>query len=69
MLGEFFALRTEIPVFLEESIRCDTSAYCSKLRDTDFICDMAFLADITSHLNHLNVQLQGRDQTVSGLCA
>lgn len=68
-LERFFALRTEIPVFLEDSIRCDTSAYCSKLRDTDFLCDMAFLTDVTSHLNHLNMQLQGRDQTVSDLYA
>ncbi|XP_041828455.1 general transcription factor II-I repeat domain-containing protein 2A-like [Melanotaenia boesemani] len=30
---------------------------------------MAFLVDITSHLNHLNAQLQGRDQTVSDLFA
>ena len=65
----FFALCTEIPVFLEENIRCDASAYSSKLRATDFLCDIAFLAGITSHLNHLNVQLQGRDQTVSDLYA
>ncbi|KAM6965926.1 general transcription factor II-I repeat domain-containing protein 2A-like [Tautogolabrus adspersus] len=68
-LERFFALRAEIPVFLEDSIRCDTSAYCSKLRDTEFLFDMAFLADITSHLNHLNMQLQGRGQTVSDLYA
>uniref|UniRef100_A0A3Q3EJT1 SPIN-DOC-like zinc-finger domain-containing protein n=1 Tax=Labrus bergylta TaxID=56723 RepID=A0A3Q3EJT1_9LABR len=52
-----------------DSIRCDTSAYCSKLRDTEFLFDMAFLADITSHLNHLNMQLQGRSQTPSDLYA
>ena len=68
-LERFFALRSEIPVFLEESIQCDTSAYCSQLRDTDFLCDMAFLADITSHLNRLNLQLQGRGQTASDLYA
>ena len=54
-LERFFALRTEIPVFLEEIIRCDAVAYWSKLRDTDF--------------NHLNLQFQGRDQTVSDLYA
>uniref|UniRef100_A0A3Q3FDJ6 SPIN-DOC-like zinc-finger domain-containing protein n=1 Tax=Labrus bergylta TaxID=56723 RepID=A0A3Q3FDJ6_9LABR len=68
-LERFFALLAEIPVFLEDSIRCDTSAYCSKLRDTEFLFDMAFLADITSHLNHLNMQLQGRSQTPSDLYA
>ena len=68
-LERFFALRSKIPVFLEESIRCDTSVYCSQLRDMDFLCDMAFLADITSHLNRLNLQLQGRGKTVSDLYA
>uniref|UniRef100_A0A3P8TK50 HAT C-terminal dimerisation domain-containing protein n=1 Tax=Amphiprion percula TaxID=161767 RepID=A0A3P8TK50_AMPPE len=50
-------------------LRCDTSAYCCKLQDTAFLCDMAFLTDITSHLNHLNIQLQGRCQTVPDLYA
>uniref|UniRef100_A0A3Q1CL92 HAT C-terminal dimerisation domain-containing protein n=1 Tax=Amphiprion ocellaris TaxID=80972 RepID=A0A3Q1CL92_AMPOC len=68
-LERFFALRNELPVFLEECLRCDTSAYCCKLQDTAFLCDMAFLTDITSHLNHLNIQLQGRCQTVPDLYA
>ncbi|KAK1876022.1 General transcription factor II-I repeat domain containing protein 2A [Dissostichus eleginoides] len=68
-LERFFALRAEIPVFLEDTIQCDTSAYCAKLRNTDFLLEMAFLADITSHLNHLNMRLQGRCQTVSDLYA
>uniref|UniRef100_A0A3B4Z8N2 DUF4371 domain-containing protein n=1 Tax=Stegastes partitus TaxID=144197 RepID=A0A3B4Z8N2_9TELE len=68
-LERFFALRTELPVFLEDCVRCDTSAYCHKLRDTAFLYDMAFLSDITSHLNNLSIQLQGRCQTVSDLYA
>lgn len=68
-LERFFALRSEIPVFLENSVSGDTSAYCRKLKDTQFLCDMAFLTDITSHLNHLNTRLQGRDQTVCDLYA
>ena len=56
-------------MFLEDSVRGDTSAYCRKLKDTEFLCDMAFLTDITSHLNHLNAKLQGRDQTVCDLYA
>uniref|UniRef100_A0A3Q3ISJ2 SPIN-DOC-like zinc-finger domain-containing protein n=1 Tax=Monopterus albus TaxID=43700 RepID=A0A3Q3ISJ2_MONAL len=31
-LERFFALRSEIPVFLEDSVRGDTSAYCRKLK-------------------------------------
>lgn len=68
-LKRFFALRTELPVFLEDCLCCDASACCHKLRDTAFLCDMAFLSDTTSHLNHLNIQLQGRCQTVSDLSA
>ncbi|XP_062415327.1 general transcription factor II-I repeat domain-containing protein 2A-like [Pungitius pungitius] len=66
-LERFFALRSEIPVFLENSVSVDTSAYCAQLKDTRFVCDMAFLTDISAHLNHLNTLLQGRDQTVCDL--
>ncbi|CAM4490116.1 unnamed protein product [Leuciscus chuanchicus] len=53
-LERFFALRTKIPVFLEDHIKSDT-AYCSKLRDPEFLCDMAFLIDMTAHLNNLSL--------------
>ena len=66
-LERFFALRKEIPTFLEQQVTGDMSAYCSKLTDGGFLCDMAFLTDITSHLNRLNLQLQGKNQTVSDL--
>uniref|UniRef100_A0A3Q2PF54 HAT C-terminal dimerisation domain-containing protein n=1 Tax=Fundulus heteroclitus TaxID=8078 RepID=A0A3Q2PF54_FUNHE len=66
-LERFFALRSEIPVFLENSISGDTSVYCGKLKDTKFLYDIAFLTDISAHLNHLNTLLQGRDQTVCDL--
>uniref|UniRef100_G3NBB9 SPIN-DOC-like zinc-finger domain-containing protein n=1 Tax=Gasterosteus aculeatus TaxID=69293 RepID=G3NBB9_GASAC len=68
-LERFFALRSQIPVFLGDSVRGDMSANCRKLKDTAFLCDMAFLTDITAHLNDLNPKLQGRDQTVCDLCA
>lgn len=66
-LERFFALRMEIPLFLEESITVDTSHFCENLRDTRFLSDMAFLTDITQQLNRLNLQLQGRNQAVSDL--
>uniref|UniRef100_A0A3Q3JZ16 HAT C-terminal dimerisation domain-containing protein n=1 Tax=Monopterus albus TaxID=43700 RepID=A0A3Q3JZ16_MONAL len=53
----------------EDSVHGDTSAYCRKLKDTAFLCDIAFLTDITSHLNHLNTNLQGKHQTVCELYA
>lgn len=33
----------------------------AKLRGERFLCEMAFLCDITSHLNAMNLQLQGAD--------
>uniref|UniRef100_A0A673JU36 HAT C-terminal dimerisation domain-containing protein n=1 Tax=Sinocyclocheilus rhinocerous TaxID=307959 RepID=A0A673JU36_9TELE len=68
-LERFFALRNEIPLFLEDNVKSDMSDYCCKLRDPEFLCDMAFLTDMTTHLNNLNTQLQGRAQTVSNLYA
>ena len=32
-----------------------------EFNDPVWLCDLAFLTDITSHLNDLNVQLQGKD--------
>ena len=32
-MERFFALRSEIPVFLESSVSGDTSAYCGKLKE------------------------------------
>lgn len=35
-----------------------------KLRDIDFLQDLAFLTDVIQHLNVLNLQLQGEKQTI-----
>lgn len=59
----------EITVFLEDSVRGDVSTYCKKLKDTAFLWDLAFLTDISSHLNNLITKLQGRDQTICDLYA
>lgn len=59
-LERFFALHNEIPLFLEDNVKSDTSAYCCKQRDPEYLCcDMAFLTDMTLYLNNLNTQLQG----------
>ena len=34
------------------------------LRDENWLCDFAFAVDVFSHLNELNVKLQGKDQFV-----
>lgn len=36
-----------------------------ELENVEWLCDLAFLVDITSHLNHLNAKLQGSNQLVS----
>lgn len=37
---------------------------CPELSDTDWLCDLAFAVDILTHMNELNVKLQGKDQFV-----
>lgn len=37
------------------------------LRDEKWKCELAFLADITAHLNALNLQLQGHDRMITDM--
>ncbi|XP_063294419.1 general transcription factor II-I repeat domain-containing protein 2B-like isoform X2 [Pelobates fuscus] len=64
-LSRFFSLRKEIYLFLME-IKCDPVLEES-LIDGDFLSSLAFLTDITLHLNYLNKKLQEKDQQVSQL--
>ena len=41
----------------------------SELQNKTFLCDVAFLCDITSHLNVLNLQLQGRGRIITDMYA
>lgn len=61
VLQRCFELREEI--CLLDSKGKDTT----QLRDGTFLCEMAFLCDITSHLNAMNLQLQGRDCVFSDM--
>lgn len=62
MLQRFFELREEIHLFMESK-----GKYTTELRDEKFLCEMSFLCDITSHLNEMNLQLQGWGRVISDL--
>lgn len=52
-------LKEEIRSFLELMGKSDEFP---ELSDEDWLCDFAFAVDILSHMNELNVKLQGKDQ-------
>ena len=54
MLKRIFALREEIPLFVAMKNN-DVLA----LADSTFIAHLAFLTDITEHMNALNLKLHG----------
>lgn len=62
VLQRCFELREEICLFMESKGK-DTT----ELRDETFLCEMAFLCDIASHLNVMNLQLQGRGRVISDM--
>ncbi|KAL4125892.1 hypothetical protein QTP88_010129 [Uroleucon formosanum] len=64
-LERFFDLRKEILNFLKTNITTDTTYFENQLVDKQFLCSLAFLTNISQHLNKLNLQLQGRKQTIS----
>jgi len=39
----------------------------SFFEDSDLLCELAFLTDLTNHLNNLNLKLQKTNQTISQL--
>lgn len=64
-LQQFFGLKDEILAFLRnENIGQE---YHEKLEERHFLCNLAFLTDLTSQLNALNLKLQGRKQNISQL--
>lgn len=64
VLLRFNALRSEIQQFLSEK-----GQPLHELSDPLGLADLAFLVDLTQHLNTLNKNLQGKDQLVSHLYA
>ena len=59
VLKRFFELRSEIDFFLTEK-----GAQREELSDPEWIWELAFLTDISQHLNELNTRLQGKGKLV-----
>ena len=59
MLKQFYELREEVFVFMEMKGKS-----VSELQNEDWVRELAFLVDLTSYLNELNLKLQGRGQLV-----
>ncbi len=60
VLKRIFKLRTEIAQFMEQK-----GKPVAELDEPDWLTDLAFLVDITEHLNVLNVNMQGRNKLVT----
>ena len=59
MLARVYELRNEIATFPENK-----SINATEFRNPEWVSNLAFLVDLTSHLNKLNLQLQGKNQLI-----
>ncbi|KAJ8393337.1 hypothetical protein AAFF_G00062380 [Aldrovandia affinis] len=60
VLRRFYDTRVEIARFMESKQKA-----ISELEDEKWLSDLAFMCDVTEHLNVLNVKLQGRKQLIT----
>jgi len=66
-LERFFAICKEIPEFLNKFVSSNTTELEEEIQSPEFLKQLAFLTDMTNHLNTLNLSLQGRNQVVSDM--
>ena len=66
VLARFWSLKTSILEFLTEINELPTER--EYLTNNEWLNDLAFLVDITSHLNNLNLKLQGSNKLFTNLC-
>ena len=62
MLQRLYDLRNGIVTFLKQK---NASFGIDELGDLDWLTDLAFLTDFTSHMNKLNLQLQEKGQFIN----
>jgi len=62
MLMRFYELRDEVKLFMEMKGKPVT-----ELSDGKWLCDLAFMVDMTKYLSELNIKLQGPNQLLSSL--
>lgn len=62
VLKRFYELRSEIQSFMHNKGR-----NVQELKDYDWLQDLAFMVDMTEHLNLLNTRLQGRNKLVTDM--
>lgn len=67
VLERFWAIRNELQVFLSEQKNAKAKQFMEFLQNPEKMEAVAFLTDITSHLNNLNLKLQGKNNTVCEL--
>ena len=71
VLGRFFVLREEIMLFLMKKNpnlkEKGGNLITNLMSDQDWLLDLAFLVDLTQHLNILNTKMQARNQLLTVL--
>ncbi|XP_042198919.1 general transcription factor II-I repeat domain-containing protein 2A-like [Callorhinchus milii] len=66
-LMQYFAFRKDVLSFLKKQVRSNTTQFEEELENPTYLCSLAFLTDITSHFNVINLRLQDRNQNISNL--
>uniref|UniRef100_A0A3Q3BZE1 Uncharacterized protein n=1 Tax=Haplochromis burtoni TaxID=8153 RepID=A0A3Q3BZE1_HAPBU len=66
-LERFWSIRSEVAAFLEELESQKATNFSLFLNDGKNMDIVTFLVDITSHLNELNLKLQGKDNSICQL--
>lgn len=67
VLERFWAIRKELQTFLESQNSVKANAFSDFLKDDKKMETVGFLTDMMSHLNDLNVKLQGEKHTIFNL--